>query len=187
MRNHYFTIGITLGLLLTGGLSRAEAKKPNYINHSAGSGVNGVIDTNGDGITAGVNTGIANTTLGRCVFQAESETLPPLKTNVSCPAGTAELPLLQAHSVITLQATGEHLFLTYASGTACFDPATLTVTYHAQGTFSGGTGRFVHATGPLKDNGTGTILVFDLPAFHNLFSFTSTITGTLTGVEDDGD
>ena len=187
MEKRYFTIGIALALMLAGGLGRAEAKSRHFINHYGGSGVNGVIDTNGDGMTAGVNTGISNTTLGRFLFQSEFEELPPLKKNVTCPAGTLETPLLQAHTVLTQQATGDQLFLTYTSGPECFDPATLTFTYHVQGTFSGGTGRFVNAAGPFEDNGSGAVLVFDLPAFHNLSNLTGTVTGTLTGVKEDGD
>jgi hypothetical protein len=178
MKHRYFTIGLALALLLAGGLGRAEAKSRHFVSDYAGTGVNGVIDTNGDGRTAGVITGIANTTLGRFLFQSVVEFLPRLATNVTCPAGMAEIPLLQIHAVLTQQSTGEQLFLTYTSGTQCFDPTTFTVTAHVQGTFSGGTGRFVHATGPFEDNGTGAVLVFDLPAFHAL----ATVTGTLTGV-----
>ncbi|MBI3796105.1 MAG: hypothetical protein HY268_03930 [Deltaproteobacteria bacterium] len=185
MQNHYFMIGITLGLLLMGGLGRAEAKSRHFVSHQAGTGVNGVIDTNGDGMTAGTFTGIANTTLGRFLFQGESESLlDALATNISCPVGTAEFPLLQALDVFTLQATGEQLFLTHTSGAVCFDFTTLTFTYHTQGTFSGGTGRFVHAAGTFDNNGTGSVLVFDLPAFHTLLNTTGTVTGTLTGVKD---
>ena len=187
MQKRYFTISIALALLLAGGLGRAEAKSRHFIDHYAGTGVNGVIDTNGDGMTASVNTGIANTNLGRFLFQSEAEFLPALVTNVTCPAGTAEFPLLQLHSVLTDQKTGEQLFLTYTSGTGCVDFTTLTITGHEQGTFSGGTGRFVHATGTFAEDDTGSILVFDLPAFHDFGNITGTLTGTITGVEDGGD
>jgi len=186
MRNHYFTIGITLGLLLTGGLGRAEAGSRHFVSHYGGSGVDGVIDTNNDGRTATVFTGIWNTNLGRFLNQGEGETLPPLKTNVSCPAGTAEFPLLQGHDVLTKQSTGEQLFLTHTSGATCFDFTTLTLTYHTQGTFDGGTGRFVHAAGPFENNGTASVLVFD-PQGHALLNTTGTVTGTLTGAGDDVD
>src|SRR5713226_1576472 len=112
MKNRYFTIGLALTLLLAGGRDRAEAKSRHFISDYAGSSVNGVIDTNGDLRTAGVVTGIANTTLGRFLFQSEVESLPQLATNVTCPAGTAEILLLQAHAVLTQQSTGEQLFLT---------------------------------------------------------------------------
>jgi hypothetical protein len=91
MKKRTFTISIALALLLAGGLSRAEAKKPNFIEDYAGSSVDGVIDTNVDGMTGGVVTGIANTTLGRFLFQSEVEFLPV--TRVTCPAGTAEFSL----------------------------------------------------------------------------------------------
>ena len=68
MQNRYFTIGIALVLLLAGAVGRAEAKSRHFVSHYAGSAVDGVIDTDGDVIrTASVNTGIANTTLGRFV------------------------------------------------------------------------------------------------------------------------
>jgi hypothetical protein len=172
--------------LLAGGLGRAEAKQHQFISHYAGTGVDGVIDTNGDSQTASVNTGIATTTLGRFVFQGEAEFLPPLKTNVTCPTGTLEFPLLQVHSALTDQHTGEQLLLTYTSGALCFDPTTLTDTLHAQGTFSGGTGRFVEATGPFEDNSTATLLVVD-PHGHAFANESGTVTGTLTGVKDSHD
>src|SRR5712692_3111401 len=106
MQNRYFTIGIALVLLLAGAVGRAEAKSRHFISDYAGTEGNGVIDTNGDGRTANVATGIANTTLGRFVFQAEAESLRRLATNVTCPAGTAEIPLLQAHAVLTKEKTG---------------------------------------------------------------------------------
>jgi hypothetical protein len=186
MHKRDFTIGITLVLLLAGGLGKAEAKKPNFIEDYAGSSVDGVIDTNGDGRTASVVTAIAKTTLGRVFAQGAVEFLPALATNVSCPTGTVEFPQLQNHAVLTLQATGEQLFQTYTSGTACLDPTTLTVTYHGQGNFTGGTGRFVHATGPLENTGTQTFLVLD-PAGHSFGASTGTVTGTLSGVGDGGD
>ena len=183
MKHRSFTISvIALVLLLAGGLSRAEAKSRHFVSHQAGSGVDGVIDTNNDGMTASTFTGIANTTLGRFLFQGESESLPALATNVSCPAGTAELPLLQALDVLTQERTGEQLFVSHTAGAACVDLTTLTFTFHTQGSFSGSTGRFVHAAGTFENNGTGRILVFDLPAFHALLNTTGTVTGTLSGV-----
>ncbi|MBI3795716.1 MAG: hypothetical protein HY268_01950 [Deltaproteobacteria bacterium] len=183
MKKRYFTIGIALALMLAGGLGRAEAKSRHFVSDYAGSGVDGVIDTNGDGMTAGVTTGIDNTNLGRFLFQTESEFLPALATNVSCPAGTAEFPLLQIHSVLTDQKTGEQLFLTYTSGAGCVDFTTLTFTAHVQGAFTGGTGRFVNAAGTFEEDDTGSILVFDLPAFHRLTNVSGTLTGTITGVK----
>jgi hypothetical protein len=118
MQKRYFTIGIALALMLAGGLGRAEAKSRHFVSDYAGTAVDGVIDTNNDGITANVDTGIANTTLGRFLFQSEVESRPV--TRVTCPAGTAEFSLVQAHAVLTQQSTGDQLFLTYMSGTACF-------------------------------------------------------------------
>src|SRR5712692_3671900 len=160
MQNRYFTISIALVLMLAGAVGRAEAKSRHFVSHYGGSAVDGVIDTNGDGRTASVITGIWNTNLGRFLNQGEGETLPPLKTNVSCPAGTVEFPLLQGHDVLIQQSTGEQLFLTHTSGATCFDftTPTLPFTYHTQGTFSGGTGRFVDAAGPFENNGTGSVL-----------------------------
>lgn len=185
MKKHNFTISIALGLLLVGGLGRAEAKSRHFVSHFAGSGVNGVIDTNNDGHTGSVVTGIANTTLGRFVFQGESESLPP-GARMTCPAGTAEISLVQAHAVLTKEKTGEQLFLTFTSGTQCFDPTTLTFTFHGQGTFNGGTGRFVDATGTFEEDETGGILVLDAHG-HFLANDTGTNTGTLIGVGDGGD
>jgi hypothetical protein len=191
MQNRSFTISIALVLLLAGAVGRAEAKQPNFVSHFANSGVSGAIDTNGDGLTAPVFTGIHNTTLGRFLSQGESETLPPLATNLTCPASTPkipvlEIPVLQIHTVLTHERTTEQLFLTETSGAACLDLTTFTLTFQGQGTFDGGTGRFVHATGTWEINATGTILVID-PQGHNLGTSSGTLTGTISGVGDGGD
>jgi len=182
MKKHNFTIGIALALMLAGGLDRAEAKSRHFISHYGATSVTGVIDTDGNGRPGSVNTGIANTTLGQFFFQSESESRPRLATNVTCPAGTAEIPLLQALAVLTKESTGEQLFVTYTSGVQCFDPTTRTITFHGQGTFTGGTGRFVDATGTFEEDDTATLLVLD-PQGHAF----ANITGTLTGVWDGGD
>ena len=156
MQNRYFTFSvIALTLLLAGGLGRAEAKDKHFTSSYSGSGVDGDIDTNGDGTPAGVFTGIGNSNLGRFVFTGEGEGLPTPVPNVHCPAGTLEFPLLQNTNVFFFQATGEQLIFTYTPGTTgCYDPTTFTFTYHFPGTFSGGTGRFAHATGTFEDDGS---------------------------------
>jgi hypothetical protein len=184
MRNRYFTIGIVLGLLAAG-LGRAEAKSRHFIGHFGGSAVDAVIDTNADGHTGSLTTGITNTNLGRFVFQGESESLPP-GARVTCPAGTAEISLVQAHSVLTKEKTGEQLFLTFTSGTQCFDPTTGTFTFHGQGAFTGGTGRFINAAGTFEEDETGGILVLDAQG-HFLANDTGTNTGTITGVGKEED
>src|SRR5262245_46385800 len=179
MLNRHFTISvIAMALLLAGGLGRAQAKDHHFTSSYSGSGVDGDIDTNNDGIPAAVFTGIGKSNFGRFVFTGEGESGPQVVPNTTCPAGTLEFPVVQNTNVFFFQATGEQLIFTYTPGTTgCYDPTTNTFTYHFPGTFSGGTGRFAHATGTFEDDGSSTFPVGDAKG-HTYSTFSGTVTGT---------
>lgn len=141
--------------------------------------MDGFIDTNGDGFTAAIFTGIANSNLGLFFEQGEAEFLPPLSTNVNCPADQFELPALQAHVVYTKEKSADQLFAELTSGTLCSDPKTRTSTFHATYKFTGGTGRFADATGSFDVDSTSHTFVLDKNG--NIFAATNaTAEGTLT-------
>jgi hypothetical protein len=108
------------------------------------------------------------------------EGLPTPVPNVHCPTGTLEFPTLQNTNVFFFQATGEQLIFTYTPGaTGCFDLTTFKFTFHVPGVFSGGTGRFAHATGAFEDDGSQTFLVGD-PKGHTYSTFLGAVTGTIS-------
>lgn len=186
MQKRSFMMSIALILLLTGGVSRAEDKQLKFTSSYSGSGVDGDIDTNGDGIPAAVFTGIGNSNLGRFIFTGEGEFGEPVN-NTTCPTGTLEYPLVQNTNVFFFQATGEQLNFTYTPGAVgCFDPVAFEFTWRLPGVFNGGTGRFAHATGVFEDDGVATYPAKDSNVYtYN--AFVGTITGTLKGVKGSKD
>jgi len=146
------------------------------------SGVENHLDTNGDGRSASVHQGIVNCNIGRFLLHEEFEFLDPLPAPVTCPAGTAEFDLVQAHAVLTAEKTSDQLFFEDAAGasTFCLNPD-LTFSFTEHGTFAGGTGQFTEASGSFDGQGTGKYLVFGFKegVFGGFSQFTETVTGTL--------
>jgi hypothetical protein len=185
MRVSDFTIGIALVLLLAGA-SNADDSKTKHLSCTFAatfvSGVENHLDTNGDGISASVHQGLVNCNIGRFLLHEEFEFLAPLTAPVSCPAGTTEFDLLQAHVVLTSEKTADQLFFENGSGgeTFCLNPD-LTFSFMEHGTFAGGTGRFTEASGSIDGQGTGKYLVTGSKdgIFGGFGQFTETGTGTL--------
>jgi hypothetical protein len=113
MKGCDFTIGIALVLLLAGA-SNADDSKTKHLSCTFAatfvSGVENHLDTNGDGRSASVHQGLVNCNIGRFLLHEEFEFLAPLTAPVSCPAGTTEFDLLQAHVVLTSEKTADQLF-----------------------------------------------------------------------------
>ena len=180
-----FTIGIALVLLLAG-TSNGDDSKTKHLSCSFSatfvSGVENHLDTNGDGRSASVHQGLVNCNIGRFLFQEEFEFLAPLTTPVSCPAGTTQFDLHQAHVVLISEKTADQLFFEDAASgeTFCLNPD-LTFSFTEHGTFAGGTGRFAEASGSIDGQGTGKYLVFGSKdgIFGGFGQFTETATGTL--------
>ena len=185
MNIRHLTLGIGMVLLLASAGNSAEVKtKHVHCSFSATfvSGVETHIDTNGDTRSASVHQGIVNCNIGRFVFQEEFEFQAPLPAPVTCPAGTQEFDLVQAHAVLTAEKTSDQLFFEDAAGasTFCLNPD-LTFSFTEHGTFAGGTGQFTEASGSFDGQGTGKYLVFGFKegVFGGFSQFTETVTGTL--------
>jgi hypothetical protein len=177
------TIGATVALVVAIGIGSAAAQELRVEGQYAGSSFTGNIDTNQDNFPASANTAVNNTNRGRFFVQGETEFLLPLATNVHCPTGVLELPLLQGRQVSTRENTGDQIFAAYTAGWQCYDPTTGNFTFHGEGDITGGMGKFAGVTGSLEDNATGTTLVSD-PTGHGFFSFTGTLTMTLITHKD---
>jgi hypothetical protein len=186
MNLRHLTLGIGLVVLLAGAGTSAEVKTKHLSCTFAATFVSGVethLDTNGDTRSASVHQGIVNCNIGRFLFQEEFEFQPCQGAcPVSCPAGTAEFDLVQAHGVLTAQKTGDQLFFEDAAGasTFCLNPD-LTFSFTEQGTFAGGTGKYAGASGSFDGQGPGQYLVSGSKegVFGGFGQFTETVTGTL--------
>lgn len=123
-------------------------------------------DTNGDGRPANIGQFLGTSTFGSVSIQSLNEFEFVLE-NADCDEGEDEFTLVQGHFVKRFS-NGELIFGIWASGVSCFDPDTNIATTIQVGTFSGGTGQFENATGPIQIDYTSTFLA--LPSIDG-FSF----------------
>ena len=186
MNIRHLTLGIGVVLLLAGVSNSDETKTKHLSCTFAATFVSGVethLDTNGDMISAGLHQGLVNCNIGRFLFQEEFEFQACQGAcPVTCPAGTAEFDLVQAHGVLTAEKTSEQLFFEDAAGasTLCLNPD-LTFSFTEHATFAGGTGQFTGASGFFDGQGPGKYLVFGSKegVFGGFGQFTETVRGTL--------
>jgi len=99
---------------------------------------------------------LGTSTFGSVSIQSLNEFEAVLE-NANCNEGEIEFTLVQGHFVKRFS-NGELIFGTWASGVSCFDPATNIAMTTQVGTFSGGTGQFENATGPIQIDYTSTFL-----------------------------
>src|SRR5215813_13746870 len=116
MEKYCCTIGIAAVLLLAGIGNAADTKTQNFRCATSGTFANGVetlIDTNDDGISATLDQGLQNCNTGRSFFNEETEYQAPLDADhlVNCPAGTfQEFHIWQGRGVVSDEKTGAQLF-----------------------------------------------------------------------------
>lgn len=185
MQKRSFIISLTLVLLWAGAGNSAEVKTKHV--HCTGSGTfaDGVetrIDTNGDGLSAGLSQGLDNCNTGRIFWQEVDEYQAPLPAPVTCPVGTDEFRIQQGHGISTEEKTGDQLFYEYAPNTVtlCLHPdLRFSVTFN--GTYTGGTGQFANASGSYSGQAAGKYLVFGEKegVFGGFGQFNGTYSGTL--------
>jgi hypothetical protein len=173
-------IGLIFSCLALLTSSNAEAKQIPWTASFSGSAVNTQSDTNHDGSKGSLLTGGFKSSLGSGAIQGVGEFT--FSGPGTCPNGNAgfSFTLLPGtgHSVYRFDSTGDLLFLTLSSATACFDPITSIEFYSWEDTITGGTGKFVGATGSSTGNGKTSALFGDTEG--NFFAeFSSTIEGTL--------
>ena len=113
-------------------------------------------DSNDDGKPANIGQFLGTSTFGSVSIQSLNEFEIVLE-NADCDEGEDEFSLVQGHFVKRFS-NGELIFGTWASGVSCFDPVTSIATTTQVGTFSGGTGQFENATGPIQIDYTSTFL-----------------------------
>jgi len=155
--------------------SKAEE---NFSETFSGSFISGPIetDTNDDGKPASIAELEGDSTFGPVNIQSVNEFMEVDPTGM-CPPGDIEFALVRGNFVKRFADTGELLFGTWNSAISCFDPVTKTSETTQTGVFSGGTGQFADATGPIEITFSSTDLV--TPAEDGyLFGGTS---GTGTG------
>jgi len=87
-------------------------------------------------------------TFGAVTIQSLNEFEPALE-NADCADGLIEFTLVQGSFVKRFD-NGELIFGNWDSGVSCFDPATKTSSTTQNGTFTGGTGQFLNAIGPIQ-------------------------------------
>ena len=167
------TASVAALLLLAGGTEAAERK---FHATLSGSFVTTAIDTDGTGSKAVLTILNGSSSLGQIAAQGVGEW-----KNVAletCPLGSIEAQIVTAKGV--LQAPdGDTVFTEFTSGTSCSVPATGATTYTTEGSFIGGTGRFLGATGALQATGTVQTLVSD-PSNNEFGAVTTEVAGTLT-------
>jgi hypothetical protein len=113
-------------------------------------------DSNDDGKPANLGQFLGTSTFGSVSIQSLNEFEFVLE-NADCEEGEDEFSLVQGHFVKRFS-NGELIFGTWDSGVSCFDPLTNISTTTQVGTFSGGTGQFENASGPIQIDYTSTFL-----------------------------
>ena len=113
-------------------------------------------DTNGDGRPANTGQFLGTSTFGSVSIQSLNE-FEPILENVDCDLGEDEFTLVQGHFVKRFS-NGELIFGIWNSGFSCFDPETNIATTTQIGVFTGGTGQFLNAGGPVQIDYSSTFL-----------------------------
>jgi len=135
----------------------------------SGSFVNTQSDTNGDGIKGSIFTGAGEDSVsGKFTTQSVTEHFASGET--TCPNGNPGFVLTLVPGTgafVNRIDGGELMYGQYTAETQCFDPFTMTLFYSYTIQFTGGTGRFVGATGTSEGQGTATILFQDVA--NNMF------------------
>ena len=158
-------LGLILCVSLTLGLatscdndSNAQDNEIDFTETYSGSFETGpaATDTNNDDRPANIGQFMGTSTFGSVSIQSINEFEPVLE-NANCDLGEDEFTLVQGQFVKRFS-NGELIFGTWTSGVSCFDPVTNISTTTQVGAFTGGTGQFENATGPVQIDFTSTFL-----------------------------
>lgn len=166
---------IPLFILVCAGLAISGAAQAGEININqqfSGSNVGTALDLNDDGAGASVATFQVKGSPGRATILSQVESTGFAPDGLNCPAGELERNLIYQAFIETFNDLSM-LFYETESAFTCFDPFTGEIDGQLVGIFTGGTGRFVGATG------SWTV---DFEAFlvgQTMAGFTGTITGTV--------
>ena len=137
---------------------KAQGNETDFTESYSGSfvGASIVTDTNDDGKPSTYGEFEGTSTFGPVMIQSLNE-FALANDPSSCPQGQLEFDLVQGNFVKRFE-NGDLIFGTWESGTSCFDPTTNTSSTTQNGTFSGGTGQFNNATGPIEISYDSTFL-----------------------------
>ena len=183
MRKHRFVIGLVLGFGLAMAGSSVEAKEKLFHASFVGSSTN-KDDFSFTGTSAAYLTVAGKSTLGPYTAQLVAEN-PPDGEACPLPGGGSgvELVFVGEAAALSFAATEGQLFLNLSPSVTshgCFDPATGVATGQTTFDVSGGTGRFVGATGTILKTWKFISLTFPSPSSKGFFgSFTGTFDGTI--------
>ena len=138
--------------------SNAQPNETQFTETYSGSFVSAstVTDTNDDGSPANFGEFVGTSTFGAVTIQSLNE-FEAAANNANCAAGQIEFTLVQGHFVKRFE-NGELIFGNWDTGISCFDTATMTSTTTQIGNFTGGTGQFSNATGPIQIDFNSTFL-----------------------------
>src|SRR6478672_5656842 len=101
MKSGFIILSLAFSLLLAGTVGGDDFKTKRVTCTGSGTFVDGVethIDANNDGTSASLNQGLQNCNIGRLFFQFEDEYVGPFAPT-TCPQGTEQFDLVQAHTV----------------------------------------------------------------------------------------
>lgn len=138
--------------------SKAQSNETGFTETYSGSfqTAPAATDTNGDGRPANVGQFLGTSTFGSVSIQSLNEFEAVLE-NSNCEEGMDEFTLVQGQFVKRFS-NGELIFGSWDSGVSCFDPIMNTSMTTQVGTFTGGTGQFENAIGPIQIDYTSNFL-----------------------------
>ena len=179
---------LVAGMAWSMGVSKAMAEEIQYHDSDSGTFSPSTIDYNEDGSPGAIGIGAGKSTQGNTShhFFSENDTAL-IWPNVKCPEGTFEFAVVRARSVRRFP-TGDLLVdeinpgKGIGSGFSCITvhpDLSITFTSTVTGEWTGGTGRFANATGPVTVYSSGTVLVTDPTTGVVFGSYESSAEGTV--------
>lgn len=151
-----------------------------YFDHTSGTNVSSIVDTNGDGIPGNVATMRGRSSRGPVTITIFSEFNPfAAGPSPNCPDTMLEFPMVEGSLVIRFL-RGDLLFLRTVEAVFCLDPLTGYHEFTNTSVVEGGTGKYEGATGTIDASGEGSSLSFDPTGILHFGWVTMTNEGTIT-------
>jgi hypothetical protein len=174
-------LALTLASILCGPGTEAMSKEFHYTVKCSGTALSTSWDTNHDGFKAGLGTVACISKLGHSTAQGVGEGV--LAGPATCPNGNPGIKITllpgTGHTVTRYDKTGELVFSELTDETVCFDPSTGVQFKSGTDKITGGTGRFVGATGQSQFQATQWPLYVDSDR-NGFAAQENTATGTIT-------
>jgi hypothetical protein len=172
--------GVTLASVFWGAATEAVGRVVQVRAKCSGTAMSIHWDTNHDGFKAGLGTVSCISKLGRSTAQGVGEGF--ISGPATCPNGKKGIGIGllpgTGHTVARYEKTGDMIFSELTSETVCYDPSTGTQFKSGTDKITGGTGRFVGASGETQFQATAWPLYVDSDG-NGFAAQEETITGTL--------